>query len=136
MSPGVLSQQNEYDFIICGGGTSGCVVAGRLAEDSNASVLIIEAGAHNKDLENVHMVGGWSQNCLCGATTCETSTDKATVDTENDWRLVSEPMKGVNDRQVKLSRGRFLGGSSGVNGTLVIKGTQQDYDSWEYASEA
>lgn len=58
-----------------------------------------------------------------------------TVDTENDWKLVSEPMKGVNGRQVKLSRGRFLGGSSGVNGTLVIKGTKQDYDDWEYEPE-
>lgn len=64
MSPGVVTQQDEYDFIICGGGTSGCVVAGRLAEDTNTKILLIEAGAHNKDLENVHMVGGWSQNCM------------------------------------------------------------------------
>lgn len=45
-------------------------------------------------------------------------------------------MKGVDGRQVKLSRGRFLGGSSGVNGTLVVKGTKQDYDDWEYGLEA
>ncbi|KPI38305.1 L-sorbose 1-dehydrogenase [Cyphellophora attinorum] len=116
MSPGRLIQQDEYDFIICGGGTSGCVVAGRLAEYfSDARILLIEAGAHNKDLENVHMVGGWSKN----------------FDTENDWNLVSKPMKGVDGRQVKLSRGRFLGGSSGVNGTLVVKGTKQDYDDWD-----
>jgi choline dehydrogenase-like flavoprotein len=93
------------------------VVAGRLAEYfPDARILLIEAGAHNKDLENVHMVGGWSKN----------------FDTENDWNLVSKPMKGVYGRQVKLSRGRFLGGSSGVNGTLVVKGTKQDYDDWEY----
>ena len=61
------------------------------------------------------MVGGWSKN----------------FDTENDWNLVSEPMKGVEGRQVKLSRGRFLGGSSGVNGTLVVKGTKQDFDDWK-----
>lgn len=53
---------HSYDYIICGGGTSGCVVAARLAEDTNARILLIEAGSHNKDLENVHMVGGWSQN--------------------------------------------------------------------------
>lgn len=104
------------DYLTCsGGGTSGCVVAGRLAELLPSSrILLIEAGAHNKDLENVHMVGGWSKN----------------FDTENDWNLVSQPMKGVDGRQVKLSRGRFLGGSSGVNGTLVVKGTKQDYDDW------
>lgn len=40
------------------GGTSGCVVAGRLAEDENVNILVLEAGLHNKDLENTHMVGG------------------------------------------------------------------------------
>lgn len=58
MSPGRLTKLDEYDFIVCGGGTSGCVVAGRLAEDPNARILLVEAGPHNKDLENVHMVGG------------------------------------------------------------------------------
>ena len=61
------------------------------------------------------MAGGWSKN----------------FDTELDWRIVTPPMKGINDRQVKLSRGRFLGGSSGVNGTLVVRGSKQDYDDWK-----
>lgn len=99
---------------ISGGGTSGCVVAARLAIDTDTRVLLIEAGAHNKDLENVHMVGGWSKN----------------FDSPEDWNIVTEPMKGVNNRQVKVSRGRFLGGSSGVNGTLCIRGSKQDYDDW------
>ena len=60
------------------------------------------------------MVGGWSKN----------------FDSETDWNLVTEPMSGVNERQVKLSRGKFLGGSSGVNGTLCIRGSKQDYDDW------
>lgn len=51
-------------------------------------------------------------------------------DSETDWNIVTEPMNSVNDRQVKVSRGRFLGGSSGVNGTLCIRGTKQDYDDW------
>ncbi|KAL4804743.1 hypothetical protein BDV18DRAFT_27237 [Aspergillus unguis] len=105
---------NTYDYIICGGGTSGCVVAGRLAENKNVTVLLLEAGQHNRDLENVHMAGGWSNN----------------FDSETDWNLVTEPMAGVDDRQVKLSRGRFLGGSSGCNGTLCIRGSRQDYDDW------
>ncbi|KXT02050.1 hypothetical protein AC578_6529 [Pseudocercospora eumusae] len=105
----------EYDYIICGGGTSGCVVAGRLAEDPDVRILVIEAGAHNRDLENVHMVGGWSKN----------------FDGPNDWNLVSEPLEHAGGRQVKLSRGRFLGGSSGCNGTLCVRGSKQDFDDWE-----
>ncbi|KAL4924957.1 GMC family oxidoreductase [Aspergillus undulatus] len=105
---------DTYDYIICGGGTSGCVVAGRLAENKNVSVLLLEAGQHNRDLENVHMAGGWSQN----------------FDSETDWNLITKPMDGVDNRQVKLSRGRFLGGSSGCNGTLCIRGSRQDYDDW------
>jgi len=90
------------------------VVAGRLAEDPGLKILVIEAGVDNADLENVHMAGGWSQN----------------FDTPQDWSLVSEPMKGIDGRKINLSRGKFLGGSSGVNGTLRIRGTKQDYDDW------
>ncbi|CAI7614509.1 unnamed protein product [Penicillium viridicatum] len=106
--------KDTYDYIVCGGGTSGCVVAGRLAENPEVSVLLLEAGQHNKDLENVHMTGGWSNN----------------FDAETDWNFVTPPMAGVDNRKVKLSRGRFLGGSSGCNGTLCIRGNKQDYDDW------
>jgi choline dehydrogenase-like flavoprotein len=60
------------------------------------------------------MVGGWSQN----------------FDKETDWNITTESMKGVNGRQVKVSRGRVLGGSSCVNGTFCIRGSKQDYDDW------
>ncbi|KAJ8104472.1 hypothetical protein OPT61_g10739 [Boeremia exigua] len=103
-----------YDYIVCGGGTSGCVIAGRLAEESGAKILVLEAGPDSAELENVHMAGGWSKN----------------FDSETDWNIVTEPMGSVDGRQVKVSRGRFLGGSSGVNGTLCIRGTKQDYDDW------
>lgn len=52
-------------------------------------------------------------------------------DKETDWNIISEPKSTVNNRQVKLSRGRFLGGSSGCNGTLCIRGAKQDYDDWQ-----
>ncbi|KAL3491105.1 hypothetical protein BJX62DRAFT_251546 [Aspergillus germanicus] len=110
----ITDPDHTYDYIVCGGGTSGCVVAGRLAENKDVRVLLIEAGQHNRDLENVHMAGGWSGN----------------FDSETDWNLITKPMAGVDDRTVKLSRGRFLGGSSGCNGTLCIRGAKQDYDDW------
>lgn len=93
-------------------GTAGPAVAARLAEDASITVLLIEAGPDNLDLDNTHMVGGWSQN----------------FDTEHDWNLVSEPNKAAENRVVKLSRGKFLGGSSAVNGTLMVRGAKQDYD--------
>ncbi|ORY06407.1 hypothetical protein BCR34DRAFT_571409 [Clohesyomyces aquaticus] len=115
MTPARIEPEETYDYIVCGGGTSGCVIAGRLAEELNATILVLEAGPDNANLENVHMAGGWSKNFDC----------------ETDWNIVTEPMVAVDGRQVKCSRGRFLGGSSGVNGTLCIRGTKQDYDDWE-----
>ncbi|KAF2718701.1 GMC oxidoreductase [Polychaeton citri CBS 116435] len=101
---GTPQLQGEYDYIVCAGGTSGCVVAARLAEDGNARILLLEAGPDGKDNENIKMVGGWSKN----------------FDAETDWNLITSPMDG-----------KFLGGCSGVNGTLCIRGCKQDYDDWK-----
>ncbi len=60
----------EYDYIVCGGGTSGLVIAARLAEDYHVEVLLIEAGKDSKDLENVHMVGGYAQVEFCQLLAC------------------------------------------------------------------
>ncbi|KAH7194050.1 hypothetical protein DER44DRAFT_902823 [Fusarium oxysporum] len=111
----MVASNLTYDFIVCGGGTSGCVVAARLAEDPATKVVLIEAGQHNENLENVHMVGGWSQ----------------IFDKETDWNIISVKGAGVNDRQIKLSRGKFLGGCSGCNGTLCVRGVRQDFDDWD-----
>lgn len=51
-------ETDTYDYVVCGGGTAGCVIARRLSENLNATVLILEAGPNNVDLENVHMPGG------------------------------------------------------------------------------
>ena len=51
-------------------------------------------------------------------------------DDKTDWNIVTPPMPNVNDRQIKLSRGKFLSGCSGCNGTLCIRGSKQDYDDW------
>ncbi|PIB02803.1 Pyranose dehydrogenase 3 [Cercospora beticola] len=105
-----------YDYIICGGGTCGPVVAGRLSEQSNLKILILEAGSDNKDLDNVHMPGAWTKNHY-GPT---------------DWNIVSPPQPGLENRECRLPRGRFLGGSSGSNGTICVRGVKQDYDDWGF----
>ncbi|KAL2292878.1 hypothetical protein FJTKL_07931 [Diaporthe vaccinii] len=110
----LLDDGRSFDFIVCGGGTAGCVVAGRLAEDPSVRVLVLEAGRDNENLENTHMAGAWASN----------------LDGPEDWNIISEKGSGINNRQVKLSRGKFLGGSSGLNGTLCIKGSKQDYNDW------
>lgn len=73
MAPGRIINEEIYDYIICGGGTSGSVVAGRLAEDGNVTILVVEAGADNADLENTQMAGGWSQN----------------FDADTDWNIIT-----------------------------------------------
>ncbi|KAE8451784.1 hypothetical protein EG329_002624 [Mollisiaceae sp. DMI_Dod_QoI] len=110
-----MSIPEEFDFIICGAGTAGPAVAARLAEDPTLRILLIEAGPDNVNLENTQMVGGWSLN----------------FDTEHDWNFVSEPSPFAGNRAQKLSRGKFLGGSSAVNGTLMVRGMRQDFDDWE-----
>lgn len=52
-------------------------------------------------------------------------------DTEADWNITTEPSSGANNRQVNVSRGKFVGGCSGCNGTLCVRGTRQDFDSWK-----
>ncbi|KAF2637569.1 alcohol oxidase [Massarina eburnea CBS 473.64] len=109
-----MAATGEYDFIICGGGTAGPVVAARLAEDTSLNILLIEAGEDNLELENTQMVGGWSLN----------------FDGPHDWNLHSTPHPSTHARIQKLSRGKFLGGSSAVNGTLMVRGMKQDFDDW------
>ncbi|KAJ9610356.1 hypothetical protein H2200_005133 [Cladophialophora chaetospira] len=106
-----------YDYVICGGGTSGCVLAGRLAEafSSNASILIIEAGPDSAGNQLVTMVGGLFQ----------------AMGGELDWSFETVPQEHLNNRVLALNRGKFLGGSSGFNGTLCVRGSKADYDDWE-----
>lgn len=109
------SSTKSYDYVICGGGTAGCVLAGRLAEDKSLSVLVVEAGSINTEVPFSAIPAALAQ----------------VLGTEADWNIMSEPNARLENRELHLGRGKFLGGSSGANGTLCIRGTPQDYDSWE-----
>ncbi|KAH1397656.1 hypothetical protein KXW21_005269 [Aspergillus fumigatus] len=104
----------EYDFIIVGGGVSGLVVANRLSEDPNVSVLIIEAGPSVLDNENVTDVDAYSR----------------AFGTEIDWPFISESQLFGGEPQI-LRAGRALGGGSAINGMAYVRAEDVQLDAWQ-----
>src|ERR1700716_3046040 len=107
----------HYDFIVCGSGSSGSVVARRLAENPDVSVLLLEAGGTD-DVPNVIEASQWSTNLW----------------SERDWGFVDQPNQHLNGRSIPLNMGKVLGGGSSVNVMAWSRGHKND---WEFfASEA
>ena len=102
-----------YDYVIVGAGSAGCVLAARLSEDPEVSVLLLEAGPPDAN-QNVHVPLGYLQLAR----------------TEVDWDYASAPEPNCNGRRVSLPRGRVLGGSSSINAMIYIRGNRLDYDEW------
>ena len=107
----------QYDFIICGSGSSGSVVARRLAEGVNVSVLLLEAGGDD-DASSIAEAGEWTTN----------------IGSERDWGFAAEPNPHLNNRAVALSMGKVLGGGSSINAMIWARGHRSDWD--YFASEA
>jgi choline dehydrogenase len=104
-----------FDYIIIGAGSAGCVMANRLSEQAEKSVLLIEAGG--QDINPwIHIPVGYFKTMHNPAT---------------DWCYVTEPDKGIAGRQLQWPRGKVLGGSSSLNGLLYVRGQAEDYDRWE-----
>jgi choline dehydrogenase len=103
-----------FDYVIVGGGSAGCVLAARLSEDKNNNVLLLEAGPVDKH-PMIHMPGGAAE-CLKSNTL--------------NWQDYSLPQKYLNNRKLFVPRGKMLGGSSGLNGMVYIRGNAWDYDHW------
>ncbi len=104
----------RYDYIIVGAGSAGCVLAHRLSEDLNHSVLLVEAGPVNKAL-SLKMPAAVLKN-LQG--------------TKHNWAYQGEPEPELNHRQLQHDRGKTLGGSSSINGMLYIRGHALDFEGW------
>ncbi|MBL1376495.1 GMC family oxidoreductase [Zobellella iuensis] len=104
----------EFDYIVVGAGSAGCVLANRLSEDPAIRVLLLEAGG--KDWNPwIHVPVGYFKTMHNPAT---------------DWCYVTDPDQGIDGRQLQWPRGKVLGGSSSLNGLLYIRGQHQDYDDW------
>ena len=107
----------EYDFIIVGGGSGGSVVARRLAERTDARILLIEAGPSDIGVADIEHAARWT-TLLRG---------------QYDWGYNYAPTPLVNNRVIGIPRGRVLGGSSSINAMIWNRGHPADYDAWEAA---
>jgi len=107
----------HYDFIVCGSGSSGSVVARRLAENPKVSVLLLEAGGSD-DVPSIMEAGQWPLN----------------IGSERDWAFMAQPNPHLNGRSIPLSMGKVLGGGSSINVMAWARGHKNDWDF--FAAEA
>ena len=106
--------ENEFDFIVVGGGSAGCLLANRLSADPRHRVVLLEAGGGDKN-PLIKMPIGFTRLMY---------DEKVT----NIYK--TEPEPELNGREVSAPRGRVLGGCSSINGMIYTRGQREDYDDW------
>lgn len=108
---------NEVDFIVIGAGSAGCVIASRLSENTDCSVLLVEAGKSD-----------WTHQSRIPAALMRTVGNP-----RFDWCMTTEPDSSRGNRSDRWARGRLPGGSSALNGLIYLRGSQADFDSPKWA---
>ena len=108
------SEAREFDYVIVGAGSAGCVLANRLTASGQHSVLLLEAGPKDSNIW-IHVPLGYG---------------KLFKEASVNWMFQTEPEPGLNGRSVFQPRGKVLGGSSSINGLLYVRGQHEDYDRW------
>ncbi len=104
----------QFDYIIIGAGSAGCVLANRLSESGRYTVLVLEAGGSDRRF--------WIQTPI--------GYGKTFYDPKVNWMYTTQPEAGLNQRQSYWPRGKVLGGSSSINAMVYIRGQHADYDDW------
>ena len=104
----------NFDYIIIGAGSAGCVLANRLSENPKNKVLLLEAGGKD-NYPWIHIPVGYY---------------KTMHNPKVDWCFRTEKDETMNNRSIRYPRGKTLGGSSSINGLLWIRGQSNDYDNW------
>jgi choline dehydrogenase len=106
--------EGDFDYIVVGAGTAGCIVANRLSADPNKRVLILEAGGNDNWIW-FHIPVGYLF---------------AIGNPRSDWMFRTEPEAGLNGRSLAYPRGKVIGGSSAINAMISMRGQAADYDHW------
>ena len=108
----------DFDYIVIGAGSSGCVVASRLSDDPSVRVLVLEAGGPNSSDAAVITPGRWV----------------TLIGSPFDWGYATEPEPGMAGRRITFPRGKVVGGSSAINAMTYIRGHRLDFDGWATAA--
>src|SRR5450631_2454912 len=109
-----MSAVSEFDYVIVGAGSGGCALAFRLGEDPGVRVLVLEAGAWDRD-PLIHIPLAWG---------------KILTQRLHDWQYFAEPEANVDGRAVECARGKVIGGSSSTNAMAFVRGNPKDFDRW------
>ena len=104
----------EFDYIVIGAGSAGCVLANRLTIPPMSKTLLLEAGGADRNIW-IHVPAGFTRTLN---------------DPSVNWCFETEPEDATDNRKIPIPRGKVLGGSSSINGMLYVRGQAQDYDTW------
>lgn len=103
-----------FDYVVVGGGTAGCVIAARLAEDPSVRVAVLEAGGLDRNL----LLRIPAANVITG------------TDPRFNWSYETEAVPGIGNRKLQWAQGKIVGGSSTINGMMYVRGRRRDFDGW------